>query len=309
MIVDRHPDVAPLARRLVLNGHHPFLDDDRIARSAASARRSEPRQRQIRTGRSRQPPSIHRDYDIPMVRLRATAGGRSFASAPADVLAVRRGRQSSSSGSSSSFCSPRESTTASAGALPCTTPASSTRSSRPVRRRCTTATASTSSPTAPQFYPAMIEAIRGATQLDQHGVATSSSPDGSPTSSSPRSSDRARHGVNVTIVVDAIGSFSLLGRPVRRLRKAGCRIESYQSLRWHSLARLNNRTHRELLIVDGRLAFAGGAGIADWWNYPRRKGKPLARHDGADRGPHRRRVARRGGGELARMLRRDPDRP
>ena len=60
-------------------------------------------------------------------------------------------------------------------------------------------------------------------------------------------SERARHGVNVTIVVDAIGSFSLWGRPVRRLREAGCRIESYQRLRWYSLARLNNRTHRELL--------------------------------------------------------------
>ena len=78
-------------------------------------------------------------------------------------------------------------------------------------------------------------------------------------------SDRARKGVNVTIVVDAIGSFNLWGRPVRRLRKAGCRIESYQRLRWYSLARLNNRTHRELLVVDGRVAFVGGAGIADWW--------------------------------------------
>jgi cardiolipin synthase len=81
-------------------------------------------------------------------------------------------------------------------------------------------------------------------------------------------SDRARKGVNVTIVVDAIGSFSLWGRPVRRLRRAGCRIESYQRFHWYRLARLNNRTHRELLIIDGRIAFAGGAGIADWWLHP-----------------------------------------
>jgi cardiolipin synthase len=86
-------------------------------------------------------------------------------------------------------------------------------------------------------------------------------------------SDRARKGVNVTIVVDAIGSFSLWGRPVRRLRKAGCRIESYQRLHWSRLARINNRTHRELLIVDGRTAFVGGAGVADWWAYPH-KGRP-----------------------------------
>ena len=123
-------------------------------------------------------------------------------------------------------------------------------------------------------------------------------------------SERARHGVNVTIVVDAIGSFSLWGRPVRRLRKAGCRIESYQRLRWHSLARVNNRTHRELLIVDGRVAFAGGAGIADWWAMPRRKNAPaVARHDGADRGARRRGAAGRRGRELAGVLRRNPDRP
>ena len=97
-------------------------------------------------------------------------------------------------------------------------------------------------------------------------------------------SDRARKGLNVTIVVDAIGSFNLWGRPVRRLREAGCRIESYQRLRWYSLARINNRTHRELLVVDGRIAFAGGAGIADWWAFPKRRRPPwrdtMARFEG-----------------------------
>jgi cardiolipin synthase len=80
--------------------------------------------------------------------------------------------------------------------------------------------------------------------------------------------ERARNGVNVTIVVDAIGSFNLWGRPVERLRAAGCRIESYQRMRWYSLHRINNRTHRELLVIDGNVAFAGGAGVADWWAFP-----------------------------------------
>jgi cardiolipin synthase len=118
----------------------------------------------------------------------------------------------------------------------------------------------------PHFYPAMLEAIRGATSainmecyIFQPGKIADQFIDAL--------SDRARHGVNVTIVVDAIGSMSLWGGPIRRLRKAGCRIESYQRIRWYSLHRLNNRTHRELLIVDGRVAFVGGAGIADWWAY------------------------------------------
>jgi cardiolipin synthase A/B len=52
------------------------------------------------------------------------------------------------------------------------------------------------------------------------------------------------------------------------VRLRGCGIESYQRLRWYSLHRINNRTHRELLVVDGEVAFAGGAGVADWWAFP-----------------------------------------
>jgi len=117
------------------------------------------------------------------------------------------------------------------------------------------------------FYPAMLQAIGGATRsitmeayIFQPGKIANQFV--------AELSSKARSGVTVTIVVDAIGSLSLWGRPVRRLRKAGCRIESYQRLRWYSLARLNNRTHRELLVVDGKVAFVGGAGIADWWAYP-----------------------------------------
>jgi cardiolipin synthase len=124
----------------------------------------------------------------------------------------------------------------------------------------------------PAFYPAMLEAIRGATRsinmecyIFQHGKIASQFIDAL--------SERARNGVNVTIVVDTIGSFSLWGRPVSRLRAAGCRIQSYQAIRWYSLHRINNRTHRELLVVDGSTAFVGGAGIADWWMYPQGRRK------------------------------------
>jgi cardiolipin synthase len=119
----------------------------------------------------------------------------------------------------------------------------------------------------PQFYPAMIDAIRSATK-SVNMEAYIFQPGRIADQFIAALSERARNGVNVTIVVDAIGSFSLWGRPVRKLRDAGCRIESYQRLRWYALARINNRTHREMLIVDGRVAFTGGAGIADWWAYP-----------------------------------------
>lgn len=88
--------------------------------------------------------------------------------------------------------------------------------------------------------------------------------------------ERARAGVRVSIVLDAIGSFGVFRRFRRRLIEAGCRVEAYRGMRWYSLARLNNRTHRELLVVDGQIAFVGGAGIADWW-WKSHKGKPMWR--------------------------------
>jgi cardiolipin synthase A/B len=119
----------------------------------------------------------------------------------------------------------------------------------------------------PAFYPAMLEAIRGATRsINMECYIFENGKMG--TQFIDALSERARNGVNVIVVVDAIGSFSLWGRPVARLRAAGVRIMSYQALRWYSVHRINNRTHRELLVVDGSVAFAGGAGIADWWAYP-----------------------------------------
>jgi cardiolipin synthase len=88
--------------------------------------------------------------------------------------------------------------------------------------------------------------------------------------------ERAHAGVRVTLVMDAIGSFGAFRRSARRLRAAGCRVEPYQRFTWYRLGRLNNRTHRELLVVDGTTAFVGGAGVADWWARPF-KGKPMWR--------------------------------
>jgi len=42
-------------------------------------------------------------------------------------------------------------------------------------------------------------------------------------------------------------------------------VQRYRPLHWYNLARINNRTHRKLLIIDGRVAFTGGVGIGDPW--------------------------------------------
>jgi len=76
---------------------------------------------------------------------------------------------------------------------------------------------------------------------------------------------RARAGVKVNVILDYIGSFSMFRTYFRDLTEAGGRVEWYHSLRLDLLPQINNRTHRELLVIDGATAFIGGAGIADHW--------------------------------------------
>src|SRR4051812_9162262 len=125
------------------------------------------------------------------------------------------------------------------------------------------------------FYPAMLETIRTARETVNMECYIFK-----PGKIGQRFIDalaeRGRAGVRVTVVMDAIGSFGAYRRAKKPLSAAGCRVKAYQRLRWYRLARLNNRTHRELLVVDGRVAFVGGAGVADWWAGPYR-GKPMWR--------------------------------
>jgi cardiolipin synthase len=118
-----------------------------------------------------------------------------------------------------------------------------------------------------RFYPAMREAILGASG-SVHLEAYIFQPGEAADLLIDAMIERARAGVEVRLVLDAIGSAGMRGEPVRRLQDAGCQIAFYQPMTWYRLHRLNNRTHRELLIIDGRTAFVGGAGVADWWLKP-----------------------------------------
>jgi cardiolipin synthase A/B len=77
--------------------------------------------------------------------------------------------------------------------------------------------------------------------------------------------ERARAGVRVKLVVDAIGSFTTPDSYFKQLRDEGGQVVWYHPVHWHTVNRFNNRTHRELLVVDGRIGFVGGAGFADHW--------------------------------------------
>ena len=77
--------------------------------------------------------------------------------------------------------------------------------------------------------------------------------------------ERARAGVRTHVLIDWAGSQKVDQDDVTRLRQAGVEVVFYRPLRWYQLDRLNHRTHRKLLIVDGRVGFTGGVGVADQW--------------------------------------------
>ena len=79
--------------------------------------------------------------------------------------------------------------------------------------------------------------------------------------------ERARTGVHVNLVLDAAGSLSTRKTYFKALKDAGGKVDWYHRLRLHNWFIANNRTHREITLIDGSIAFVGGAGYADWWRY------------------------------------------
>jgi cardiolipin synthase A/B len=78
-------------------------------------------------------------------------------------------------------------------------------------------------------------------------------------------SEKARSGVAVHILLDWMGCKKMDHRYLDELRQAGAEVVQYHKPHWTGLGRMNNRTHRKLLIIDGRLGFTGGVGIAEEW--------------------------------------------
>jgi cardiolipin synthase len=115
-----------------------------------------------------------------------------------------------------------------------------------------------------EIFPAMLAAIRGArSNINFETYIYWSGEIGREFAEAL--SERARAGVEVHVLLDWVGSKSLDESLVDELKDAGVEVELYHPLRWYSLGRMNNRTHRKLLVVDGTVGFTGGVGIADKW--------------------------------------------
>ena len=77
--------------------------------------------------------------------------------------------------------------------------------------------------------------------------------------------ERARAGVQVKVILDAVGSAQMSQWLIDFMARNGIDLEWYHPLRWYTISRFNHRTHRKLMVVDGRVGFSGGVGIADDW--------------------------------------------
>lgn len=78
-------------------------------------------------------------------------------------------------------------------------------------------------------------------------------------------SERARQGVQVRVLLDGIGASTMDEALIDLMRSAGVIVEFFRPLNWYNLDRVNNRTHRKILVVDGKIGFTGGVGIGDEW--------------------------------------------
>jgi cardiolipin synthase len=71
--------------------------------------------------------------------------------------------------------------------------------------------------------------------------------------------------VNVNVILDAVGSAPMSHDLITFMQRNGIAVEWYHPIRWYTLSRVNHRTHRKILVVDGEVGFCGGVGIADLW--------------------------------------------
>lgn len=115
-----------------------------------------------------------------------------------------------------------------------------------------------------QIFPSMLEAIRSArrtisfeTYIYWSGEIGKQFADAL--------TERARAGVQVHVLLDWVGSQKIDQAFLKDMEAAGVQVRKFHQPHWYNLARLNNRTHRKLLVVDGKIGFTGGVGIAPNW--------------------------------------------
>lgn len=114
-----------------------------------------------------------------------------------------------------------------------------------------------------RIFPAMLEAVRSA----RHTITLETYVYWSGSIGrefADALAEQARAGVRVHVLLDWVGG-QLDDSLLEQMQVAGVQVRRYNPPRWYNLHRMNNRTHRKLMVVDGTVGFIGGVGIADAW--------------------------------------------
>ncbi|HJQ10883.1 MAG TPA: phospholipase D-like domain-containing protein [Gemmatimonadaceae bacterium] len=77
--------------------------------------------------------------------------------------------------------------------------------------------------------------------------------------------ERAQHKVRVLLLLDAFGSQPLKREWIASLRRAGVEVVWLRPLRWYTLQKAAQRSHVRVVVIDGRIGYTGGFGLADYW--------------------------------------------
>ena len=115
-----------------------------------------------------------------------------------------------------------------------------------------------------EIFPAMLEAIRSARRTIDFATYVYWTGSIAPEFAEALA-ERAEAGVEVNVLLDAVGAAKMDRSLVERLERAGATVAWFRPPRWWTLHKLNNRTHRKILVVDGAVGFTGGVGIAEEW--------------------------------------------
>ena len=126
------------------------------------------------------------------------------------------------------------------------------------------------------FFPALLDAIRDARE-SVHFEVYIFEPDEIGREFMDAFKERARSGVDVRLVLDGMGAYKMRKRHRDELREAGVTVGRFRPLSHRNLVRIYRRTHRRSIIIDGRVAFTGGAAVSAKW-----KGAVRSEHEWRD---------------------------
>jgi len=115
-----------------------------------------------------------------------------------------------------------------------------------------------------EIFPSMLEAIHGAQQTIVFATYIYWSEEIGE-EFARAFAERSRAGVKVHVLVDWLGSNKMDEDHIALMEDAGVEFRRFHPLHWWTIHRLNNRLHSKILVVDGRVGFTGGVGIAQQW--------------------------------------------